>query len=69
MRVRVRVWVWALAGRARMGRRDAGMVTSEYAMGLIAAVGFAVVLYEVLTSGQVQGALQGIVGRALSGQP
>jgi len=37
-------------------------------MGLITAVGFAVVLYEVLTSGQVRGALQDIVGRALNGQ-
>ncbi|MCW8102336.1 DUF4244 domain-containing protein [Streptomyces tauricus] len=44
------------------------MVTSEYAMGLIAAVGFAALLYEVLTSGQVRGALQDIVGRALSGE-
>ncbi|MEW2570520.1 DUF4244 domain-containing protein [Streptomyces sp. NPDC047070] len=54
-------------GRAGSGSRDAGMVTSEYAMGLIAAVGFAALLYEVLTSGQVRGFLQDIVGRALSG--
>ncbi|MFE9682653.1 DUF4244 domain-containing protein [Streptomyces sp. NPDC002701] len=56
------------AGWARVARRDGGMVTSEYAMGLIAAVGFAALLYEVLTSGQVRGALQDIVGRALSGE-
>ncbi|GHA31535.1 hypothetical protein GCM10010372_34550 [Streptomyces tauricus] len=76
VRVRVRAWAWVLegwdrvcrAGLARPGRRDAGMVTSEYAMGLIAAVGFAALLYEVLTSGQVRGALQDIVGRALSGE-
>jgi hypothetical protein len=81
MRVRVRAgWAQALAGRpwvmptawavrrASAARRDAGMVTSEYAMGLIAAVGFAALLYEVLTSGQVKGALQDIVERALSGQ-
>ncbi|MFJ3225977.1 DUF4244 domain-containing protein [Streptomyces sp. NPDC086783] len=49
----------------RAARRDAGMVTSEYAMGIIAAVGFAAVLYKVLTSGQVSGELQDIVGRAL----
>ncbi|MEU0644458.1 DUF4244 domain-containing protein [Streptomyces umbrinus] len=71
-RVRVRVLgpvrAWVLAGRYWKVRRDAGMVTSEYAMGLITAVGFAVVLYEVLTSGQVRGALQDIVGRALNGQ-
>lgn len=47
-------------------RRDAGMVTSEYAMGIIAAVGFAAVLYAVVTSGQVSAELQNIVKRALS---
>ncbi|MEU3982501.1 DUF4244 domain-containing protein [Streptomyces sp. NPDC026672] len=55
--------------RARLGalrRRDAGMVTSEYAMGIVAAVGFALLLYEVVTSGQVRSELQGIVKRALS---
>ncbi|OAH11357.1 hypothetical protein STSP_53060 [Streptomyces jeddahensis] len=44
------------------------MVTSEYAMGLIAAVGFASLLYKVLTSGQVMAALQGIVDKALDVQ-
>ncbi|WP_229841072.1 DUF4244 domain-containing protein [Streptomyces brasiliensis] len=55
--------------RARLGavrRRDAGMVTSEYAMGIVAAVGFALLLYEVVTSGQVRAELQAIVKRALS---
>jgi len=47
-------------------RRDSGMVTSEYAVGIIAAVGLAAVLYKVLTSGQVAGELQDIVKRALS---
>ncbi|MFJ9350238.1 DUF4244 domain-containing protein [Streptomyces sp. NPDC101237] len=46
-------------------RRDAGMVTSEYAMGIIAAVGFAAVLYAVVTSGEVSAELQDIVKRAL----
>ncbi len=73
VRARVQGLASALAGGARVGwdrlaHRDAGMVTSEYAMGLIAAVGFAALLYEVLTSGQVRGALQDIVGRALDGQ-
>ncbi|MGW0821886.1 DUF4244 domain-containing protein [Streptomyces sp. NPDC002845] len=57
----------ALVHRARAARRDAGMVTSEYAVGIIAAVAFAAVLYKVVTSGQVQEELQGIVGRALNG--
>ncbi|CAL9275293.1 hypothetical protein SROCM77S_04441 [Streptomyces rochei] len=41
------------------------MVTSEYAMGIVAAVAFAVVLYKVVTSGAVSAELQGIVKRAL----
>ncbi|MEU8972629.1 DUF4244 domain-containing protein [Streptomyces monashensis] len=51
-----------LRGRCR---KDVGMVTSEYAMGILAAVGFAVLLYEVVTSGQVRAELQSIVKRAL----
>ncbi|MFJ3719920.1 DUF4244 domain-containing protein [Streptomyces sp. NPDC090057] len=47
-------------------RVDRGMVTSEYAMGIVAAVGFALLLYEVVTSGQVKAELQAIVKRALS---
>ena len=55
------------AGRLRgMCRRDAGMVTSEYAMGIVAAVGFAALLFEVVTSGQVRAELEDIVKRALS---
>ncbi|MFJ6568750.1 DUF4244 domain-containing protein [Streptomyces sp. NPDC091292] len=49
-------------------RRDAGMVTSEYAMGLLAAVGFAALLHKVLTSGQARAALQGVVEKALDVQ-
>ncbi|MFG2883655.1 DUF4244 domain-containing protein [Streptomyces sp. NPDC048297] len=56
--------VWAFL-RERC-RRDVGMVTSEYAMGIIAAVGFALLLYEVVTSSQVKAELQAIVKRALS---
>ncbi|MFI9648785.1 DUF4244 domain-containing protein [Streptomyces sp. NPDC052040] len=70
-RVRARAWararMHALVGRVRPAvRRDAGMVTSEYAVGIIAAVAFAAVLYKVLTSGQVSAELQDIVKRALS---
>ncbi|MFD8420545.1 DUF4244 domain-containing protein [Streptomyces sp. NPDC059466] len=61
VRVRVRAWMRGLAAR-----RDAGMVTSEYAVGVIAAVAFAAVLYKVVTSGQVSSELQDIVGRALN---
>jgi Flp pilus assembly pilin Flp len=47
-------------------RRDDGMTTAEYAVGLIAAVAFAGILYKVVTSGTVQTALTTIVKRALS---
>ncbi|WP_424213037.1 DUF4244 domain-containing protein [Streptomyces sp. BI20] len=53
-----RVW----AGRVR---GDEGMSTSEYAMGTIAACGFAAVLYKVVTSDAVSGALAAAVQRAL----
>ncbi|MEU0069565.1 DUF4244 domain-containing protein [Streptomyces sp. NPDC006332] len=64
VRARMRV----LVSRARTARRDAGMVTSEYAMGIVAAVAFAVVLYKVVSSGEVSAELQGIVKRALNAQ-
>ncbi|MFE6892166.1 DUF4244 domain-containing protein [Streptomyces sp. NPDC057694] len=57
--------VWARG--VRSARKDAGMVTSEYAVGLIAAVGFAGVLYQVVTSDLVQSALQSLVAKALHG--
>jgi Flp pilus assembly pilin Flp len=49
-----------------MYRRDEGMTTAEYAVGLIAAVAFAGILYKVVTSGTVLTALTAIVKRALS---
>lgn len=61
----VRARMCALVCGARAARRDAGMVTSEYAMGIVAAVAFAAVLYKVVTSGAVSAELQGIVKQAL----
>ncbi|MEB3962863.1 DUF4244 domain-containing protein [Streptomyces kunmingensis] len=51
----------------RSARRDAGMVSAEYAVGLVAAVGFAGLLYQVMTSDAVQSALQSLVAKALHG--
>lgn len=71
MKTAVRVWMAvdgglrAMVRRVRSAPKDAGMVTSEYAVGIIAAVAFAAVLYKVVTSGQVQAELQEIVKRAL----
>ncbi|MFF3288897.1 DUF4244 domain-containing protein [Streptomyces sp. NPDC003023] len=53
--------------RRRM-RNDDGMTTSEYAMGTIAACAFAAVLYKIVTSGTVSGALEAVIGKALDAQ-
>ena len=50
----------------KVWRRDDGMTTAEYAVGLIAAVAFAGILYKVVTSGIVTTALTAIVKRALA---
>ena len=44
---------------------DLGMATAEYAVGTLAAVGFAGLLFAVLRSGEVQGLLLELVRRAL----
>jgi hypothetical protein len=53
--------------RRRMGA-DAGMVTAEYAVGAVAAVAFAYVLYKIVNSGPVSSALSGVIRRALDVQ-
>ncbi len=52
---------------ARRARRvgDAGMSTAEYAVGTVAAVAFAVVLYRVVRSPAVSAALSSIIRSAL----
>jgi hypothetical protein len=64
VRARLGALVCGMRGWCR-SRRDAGMVTSEYALGIVAAAAFAVVLYKVVTSGQIAAELQAIVKRAL----
>ncbi|MFJ5138089.1 DUF4244 domain-containing protein [Streptomyces sp. NPDC088707] len=51
--------------RREAARRDEGMTTSEYAVGTIAAAGFAAVLYKIVTSDAVSGALESMIGKAL----
>ena len=53
-----------LLGRLRV-TGEAGMTTAEYAVGTLAACGFAAVLYKVVTSGVVSSALSGLIKRAL----
>lgn len=44
---------------------DRGMTTAEYAVGTVAACGFAGLLFKILTSEQVNTMVTGIVERAL----
>lgn len=53
-----------LTGRARR-TDDAGMSTAEYAVGTVAAVAFAVVLYKIVRSSAVSSALSSIIRSAL----
>ncbi len=52
-------------GRATPAR-DAGMTTAEYAIGTLAACGFAALLVTILRSSEVQGLLMGIIRHALA---
>lgn len=54
-----------LRRRRRLPRGDLGMSTAEYAVGTIAACGFAAVLYKIVTSGPVRTALTGVIEKAL----
>ncbi len=58
---------WAAFRVRRManGRPDSGMTTAEYAVGTVAACAFAALLYKVVTSSAVTGALTELLDRAL----
>ena len=51
----------------RLHREETGLATAEYGIVMLAAVGFAGLLTAVLTSSTVQGMLDSLVQRALSG--
>jgi hypothetical protein len=46
-------------------RKDLGMSTAEYAVGMIAAAAFAGLLFKIVTSAEVRGLLVDIIKRAL----
>ncbi|WP_445548813.1 DUF4244 domain-containing protein [Frankia sp. CiP1_Cm_nod2] len=57
----------AVSATARSSRSgDAGMSTAEYAVGTVAAVGFAAVLYAVINSSATRTMLANLVKQALS---
>ena len=55
----------ARRGKAIRTAVDRGMSTAEYAVGTVAAVAFAVVLYKIVRSDAVSSALTSIVNKAL----
>lgn len=57
-------WLGRRVRRVRAAA-EAGMSTAEYAVGTIAACGFAAVLYKIVTSGPVRSALTGVIEKAL----
>ncbi|MBP2707248.1 DUF4244 domain-containing protein [Microbispora sp. RL4-1S] len=46
-------------------RAEAGMSTAEYAVGTIAACGFAALLFKVVTSAEVRSMLAALIQKAL----
>lgn len=58
--------VWAASVPARGRSTERGMVSAEWAVGIVAAVAIAGVLLAVVTSGAVKAALLGIVLKVLS---
>jgi hypothetical protein len=61
----LRVITRSIAG-LRRANDDAGAATAEYAVVIMAAVGFAGLLVVILKSGAVQGMLTDLVHRALT---
>ena len=67
---------WAVAARNRLyqvstqlalpSQKEEGMTTAEYAIGTIAAAGFAGLLIAVLKSGAIKSALTAIIQQARS---
>ncbi|MFI1994614.1 DUF4244 domain-containing protein [Actinoplanes sp. NPDC020271] len=51
--------------RLRTAAADAGMSTTEYAVGTFAAAAFAMLLYKVVNSAGVQTALTALITRSL----
>ncbi|GAC1442946.1 MAG: hypothetical protein NVSMB55_15040 [Mycobacteriales bacterium] len=50
-----------IAARLASEGGDAGMTTAEYAVGTVAACGFAGILYKVITSAEILGLLRAVI--------
>lgn len=64
--VRIAVARALSGGICARDRPEAGMSTAEYAVGTVAACGFAALLFKILTSSQVRRLVVGLVTRALN---
>lgn len=51
--------------RLRGPGHEDGMTTAEYAVGLVAATGFAAMLYEIVTSASVRSLVTNLIEHAL----
>jgi hypothetical protein len=61
------VFTWLTLATRRIRRAgEAGMTTAEYAVGTVAAVAFAVVLYKIVRSDAVAHTLSSIIRSALN---
>ncbi|GAA4611776.1 DUF4244 domain-containing protein [Saccharopolyspora hordei] len=58
-------WVLTVQRLRALLRGDGGMTTAEYAMGTVAAVAFASLLFEIVTGGTIKEALAGLIERSL----
>jgi hypothetical protein len=58
------IWTYLRGARERLAADD-GMSTAEYAVGTVAACGFAALLYKILTSDTVLHLVTDIIDRAL----
>jgi hypothetical protein len=58
--------VRAARRRVSSGVNEAGMTTAEYAIGTLAACGFAALLVAILKGNQVKGLLLGVITKALA---
>ena len=65
----LKLFLHAVWSGGRSQGREAGMSTAEYAVGTLAACGFAGVLWVVVHSPAIHGLLQSVVERALNLAP
>ena len=66
-RITARLWLATLEHMQRLGRRERGSVTAEYAIATMAAVAFAGLLVAIMRGDEVRQILTDLVRRALSG--